>query len=155
MWKLQAELSMAQPTQPKEMPGGFVLALGTLASVSAAPYGYTVSVWSSGAILIHFRGAPNVGDVFLFIAGALAGFTAVALLAHRPLRITSPMEPGREGVLAGLLHWFSVGVAVGAVALIAQIGSWAAWPLSMFGATSLYLTGAALELAAVSARQRP
>lgn len=144
---------MSGQTQPSNQPPGRLsLALGTVASASAAPYGYTVSVWSSGAVLIHFRGAPNVGDVFLFIAGALSGFSAIALLAHRPLRHSGPMDPGRERVLAGLLHWFSVGLAVGSVALIAQIQGWTAWPLSTFAATFLYLLGAAFQLAAVSAR---
>ena len=41
------------------------LAFSTIVSASAPPYGYTVSVWTSGAILMHFRSTPNVGDVFL------------------------------------------------------------------------------------------
>ncbi len=127
-------------------------ALGTLASSSAAPYGYTISVWSSGAVLIHFRGAPNVGDVFLFAAGALAGFTVIGLVAHRRLGAIEEVASGRERVLAGVLHWFAVGAAVGAVALIAQIPSWLAWPLSMFAATTLYLLGATVQLAAVTGR---
>lgn len=127
-------------------------ALGTLASSSAAPYGYTISVWSSGAVLIHFRGAPNVGDVLLFAAGALAGFTMIGLFAHRRLGTIEEMATGRERVLAGILHWFAVGAAVGAVALIAQIPSWVAWPLAMFAATTLYLVGASMQLAAVTGR---
>ena len=39
------------------------LALGTIVSASAAPYGYTVSVWSSGAIPIRYHSNPTVGDV--------------------------------------------------------------------------------------------
>jgi hypothetical protein len=148
-----------QPTEDQgarsaRLPGELGAALGTLASASAAPYGFTLSVWSSGAVLTHFRGAPNVGDVFLFISGALAGFAVVGLLAHRPLRASQYAVHGeRERVLAGLLHWFSVGIAVGAVVLIAQIQGWVAWPLSMFAATSLYLLGAALQLAVVSSRR--
>jgi hypothetical protein len=44
------------------------IAIGRIASASATPYGYTVSLWSSGALLIHFRGTPNVGDIYLFAA---------------------------------------------------------------------------------------
>ncbi len=129
-------------------------ALGTLASSSAAPYGYTISVWSSGAVLIHFRGAPNVGDVFLFAAGALAGFTLIGLVAHLRLGALDEMPSERERILAGVLHWFAVGAAIGTVALIAQIPSWAAWPLAMFAATTVYLLGATLQLAAVTGRGR-
>lgn len=130
------------------------IALGTLASSSAAPYGYTISVWSSGAILIHFHGAPNVGEVFLFAAGALAGFALIGLVAHRRLQSFEEVASSRERVLAGVLHWFAVGAAVGSVALIAQMSSWIAWPLAMFAATAIYLTGASVQLAAVAGRGR-
>jgi hypothetical protein len=127
-------------------------ALGALASASAAPYGYTISVWSSGAVLIHFRGAPNVADVFGFAAGALAGFTVIGLLAHWRLRETEDTHSAAERVLAGVLHWFAIGAALGTVALLAQIPGWVAWPLAMFAATTVYLLGASLQLAAVSGK---
>ena|SRR5215211_2249260 len=57
-------------------------ALGTMVAASAAPYGYTVTIWSSGAVLMHSHGTPNVGDVFLFIAGALTGFALLSLAAQ-------------------------------------------------------------------------
>lgn len=129
-------------------------ALATLASASAAPYGYTISIWSSGAILVHYRGAPNVGDVFLFAAGALAGYTLIGLLVHRRLRAVGPTHSAPERVLAGVLHWFAVGAALGAVALLAQIDSPLAWLLSMFAATTIYLVGATIQLAAVTGRAR-
>jgi hypothetical protein len=50
-------------------------AFETLLGSSATPYGYTLTIWSSGAIARHFRGSPNVGEVFLFMAGALLAFT--------------------------------------------------------------------------------
>lgn len=126
-------------------------ALATFASASAAPYGFTLTVWSSGAILVHFHGAPTVADVFLFIAGSLAGFSLIGALAHRPLRTAVTVHGEPERVLAGLLNWFSVGIAVGAVVVIAHLHRWIVWPLAMFVATSLYLLGAALQLAVVSA----
>ncbi|MGA8217343.1 MAG: hypothetical protein WB771_02165 [Solirubrobacterales bacterium] len=131
----------------------FGAALGSLASASAAPYGYTVSVWSSGAVLIHFRGSPNVGDVFLFVVGALAGFSIFAIAARRHLEALDLSELGRERVVTGVLNWFAVGIAVGAVALIAQIPSRLSWSLAIFTATVLYLLGASIQLMLV-ARQR-
>jgi hypothetical protein len=50
------------------------------------------------------------------------------------------------------LHWFSVGVAVGAVALIAQIPSWLAWPLGSVAATTLFLLCSSLQLTFVTSR---
>ena len=46
-------------------------ALGTMVAASAAPYGYTVTVWSSGAVVVRAPGTPRVAEVFAFIAGAL------------------------------------------------------------------------------------
>ncbi len=134
--------------------GDLSRSLGTVISASAAPYGYTVSLWSSGALLIHFRGTPNVGDVFMFAAGALAGFGLLGLLAHGTLRTQEPLAAGHERVIAGIMHWFSVGLAVGAVALLSQIQSWVAWPLGSFTATVLYLIGASLQLALVASQGR-
>jgi hypothetical protein len=141
-------------TSQRSTPASLDAALGSLASSSAAPYGYTISVWSSGAVLIHSRGLPNVGEVFMFAAGALAGFTFLGLLAHRRLAVMDAAISERERVLAGVLHWFAVGAAVGAVALIAQIPSWIAWPLGMFTGTVLYLIGASVQLALVTGRRR-
>jgi hypothetical protein len=128
------------------------LAVGTIVSASAAPYGYTVSVWSSGAILIRYHSNPTVGDVLLFAVGALTGFALLGLVAHGKLRQTAPLAPGPERVIAGALHWFAVGVALGAVVLIAQISSWVAWPLGSFAATGLCLLAAGLQLALVTKR---
>jgi hypothetical protein len=129
----------------------FKLALGAMMSSSAAPYGYTVSVWGSGAVLISSRSIPNVGDVFLFAAGALCAFNLLALVSSR-LGATRAMGLGRERVITGALHWFGVGIAVGAAALIARIPSWVAWPHGSFAATTLYLLGATVQLAIVVRR---
>jgi hypothetical protein len=138
--------------QVGDSPPPLSISLGTIVAASAAPYGYTVSLWSAGALLIHFRGMPNVGDVFLFAAGALTGFTAIGLLARRSLEMNDPLPPGPDRVLAGVMHWFAVGIAVGAVALLAQIPSWIAWPLGSFWSTVLYLFGASLQLALLRRR---
>jgi hypothetical protein len=136
----------------RKSPSTAGIALGTVVSASAAPYGFTVSLWSSGALLIHFRGNPNVSDVFLFAAGALVGFGLVALGARQALQVSQPFEAASQRVLAGALHWFSVGAAIGAVALIAQIPSWVAWPAGSFAATTLFLVCSSLQLAFVASR---
>ena len=128
------------------------VSLGTVVAASAAPYGYTVTLWSSGALLTHFRGTPNVADVFLFAAGALIGFGLLGLAAHRSLQMNDPLPPGPERVIAGILHWFAVGAALGTVALLAEIQGWVAWPLCSFTGTVLYLLLASLQLALLRAR---
>jgi hypothetical protein len=67
-------------------------AFGTIVALSAAPYGYTVSVWSTGGLLMHDHGTPHTHDVFAFAAGALAGFALLGALAHTAARGDEQLE---------------------------------------------------------------
>ena len=51
-----------------------------MVSASAAPYGYTITVWSSGAVLIHFRHLSTVWESFLFVASAVGAFAVLWLV---------------------------------------------------------------------------
>ena len=128
-------------------------ALGTIVTASAAPYGYTISIWSSGAVLMSSHGTPSVGEVFAFLAGALIAFGLMALLAQGALARMESLDHAPDRVLAGAMHWLAAGAAVGAVALLAEIDGWPAWPLGSFAATTIYLLGASLQLALVTARR--
>jgi hypothetical protein len=128
-------------------------ALGTTVAASAAPYGYTVTLWSSGAILIRSHGLPPVAEVFAFAAGALCGFGLMGLLARGALTSMESLGDAAVRVSAGALNWFAVGTAVGVVALISEIHGWEVWPLSSFIATALYVLLASLQLAVVAARR--
>jgi hypothetical protein len=46
-------------------------------------YGYTLSIWGAGTLLINAFGSPGVAPVFLFIVGALAAFVTLALIAFK------------------------------------------------------------------------
>ncbi len=103
-------------------------------------------------MLIHFRGNPSVGEIFLFAVGALAGFSLLGLRARPALRSSEPIDGPGERIVAGVLHWFSVGAAVGSVALLAQIPGWVAWLLGSLAATTLFLLCSSLQLAFVARR---
>jgi hypothetical protein len=126
--------------------------MGTVVAASAAPYGYTLTIWSCGAVLISYRGKPSVGDVFLFLAGAVLGFGTLGLLAQGPLANSRSIDRRRDRVIAGALDWAAVGAAVGVVALLGRIHGWVAWPLGSFVGTFVYLVGAGLQLGLVAAR---
>jgi hypothetical protein len=128
-------------------------ALGTMVAASAAPYGYTVTLWSSGAIVIRSHGLPHVAEVFAFAAGALFGFGLMGLLARGALTSMEPLGDPADRVLAGALHWLAVGTAVGVAALLAEIPGWEVWPLCAFAATALYILIASFQLAVVAARR--
>lgn len=79
---------------------------------SALPYGYTITVWTSGMMLTHERGLPSVGEVFLLIVGAVAGFALLGLVVR--LTDAVPFEPS-SGVLR----------RTGMIQLLAVSGRWA------------------------------
>ena len=128
-------------------------ALAVVVAAAATPYGYTVSIWSAGAILMGAHGVPNEGQVAGFIGGALGGFALLGL-ASRP-HLTRESLPDRAGdrVTAGTLHWIAISAAVGGVVLIRPLPGWAAWPLGSFAATTTYLLMAGLQLTVVGARR--
>jgi hypothetical protein len=128
-------------------------AFATMVSSSAAPYGYTLTVWSSGALLMHFRHAPSVWEVFLFLAGAVVAFAVLSMMGRGPIERADPVSQPSARALAGALDLFAVGVAVGAAALLSMIPSWVAWPLSSLGATALYLLAASIQLALAERRE--
>lgn len=151
---MTANRSRRDRTAKGRRPGSALRAgIGTVVAASAAPYGYTLTIWSCGAVLIDCRGKPSVGDVFMFLAGAVLGFSALGLLAQGPLAKRRTIDRRRDRVIAGALDWAAVGAAVGAVALVAKVPGWVAWPLGSFVGTVLYLAGAGLQLGLVAANE--
>jgi hypothetical protein len=128
-------------------------AFATMVSASAAPYGYTLTVWSAGALLIHFRGSPKVWEVFLFLTGAVVAFAALWLLGRGAIEETHPVSKQSVRALAGALDLFAVGLAVGAAALMSMIPSWAAWPVTALVATAIYMVAGSLQLAVAGGQQ--
>lgn len=133
-------------------------ALATVVSTSAVPYGYTLAIWGSGAVLVRSLGAPTTADAFLFAAGAIAGFYLVGqLLEPRSAETLGPTTPNSRyanRVLAGMFDWIAVGAALGAVSLLGYIHSWLPWLVGPLAATVLYLLIASMQLAAVTFRDR-
>ena len=124
-----------------------------MVAASAAPYGYTISIWSSGAVLLGTHGTPRVAEVFAFLAGALTGFGLLGLLAHGAFARGESLDHAPDRVLAGALHWLAAGGAVGAAVLVAKLPGWEAWPLASFAATTIYILIASAQLALVTARR--
>ena len=123
----------------------YLSALATVLRGSALPYGYTVTVWASGMMLTHERGLPSVGEIFLFMVGAFAGFALLGLVVR--LSGAVPFEPP-SGVLrrTGMIQLLAVSGALGAATLVALIRSGIAWPFGAFIATATYLALATFDL---------
>lgn len=119
--------------------------LRSVLRVVALPYGYTITVWSSGQELIHHRGMPPVWDVFLFAAGAVAGFAALRVVVGGADEDPAPPRGAAPSARALVIQVAAIGAALGAATLIGLIDSGVAWPLGGFAATALYLAVIALE----------
>ena len=97
---------------------GYRTHLQAAVATSAAPYGYTLTVWTSGAVAIHARGVPTTLNALMFLAGAVAGFAAVGAIAHGSAAQVLKAAPDARVRLWGGFHLPSVGAAIGAVALV-------------------------------------
>jgi hypothetical protein len=133
----------------------YLRALETAVHGAGLPYGYAITVWSTGSSVSHAHGLPSVVNVLLFAAGAAAAYGALRLLtwgteqeAQRPLT-RSPYP-----IRAGILHLVAIGLAIASAVSIAQIPSDLAWGLAAFAATLLYLGVASVEVALVEREQR-
>ena len=136
------------------LPARYRSALGATVATSAGPYGYTLTIWTSGAVLSHAHGIPSTTAAFLFLLGAVAAYALVSGLAFGGLSEHVVLEPTRAAVWGGL-HFLSVGLAIGAASLVARWdASLAAWPLGGFLATALYLLASASELTVAQAAGR-
>ncbi len=142
----------SQNIAPRSAPQIVSGSLTTLLVASSAPYGYTLAIWSSGAVLLRSHGVPHIAEVFVFVAGAIGGFNLMGLLVQQMMDIKTPVSRPGDRLLAGLLDWIAVGAAVGAVSLLAEIHGWLPWLLAPFVATVLYLLVASLQLAAIVLR---
>lgn len=123
----------------------FTRALATILGRSAIPYGYTITVWTSGAAAERRHGTPSLPETFLFIAGAVAAFAVVAFVAR--IDRDPPLAPHAGDLIrTGLSQAVALGLALGAAAIAARVHGLTAWPLVSFVATVVYLASAGIEL---------
>lgn len=115
--------------------------LQTAVASSAAPYGYTLTIWTSGAVITHAQGLPTGLEAILFLLGAVAGFFVVGALAHgSPSGFLLPPESTRVRLWGGF-HLPSVGLAIAGAALVSElVHNSLAWFLVGLVVTSIYLT---------------
>lgn len=112
------------------------------------PYGYTVTIWGTGQVLIHDHGKPSIGLILLFVAGAAAAYGLLTVATHGAAPAPQLQLEGSPHLLrAGALQLAAIGGALGAAALLGLVSSAVAWPLGGFAATLVYLGVAAVELA--------
>ena len=151
--------AMARTPDELHAAGGTLrAALATVVAASAVPYGYTLAIWGSGAVLLRSLGAPSAAEAFIFAAGASAGFFVVdrllGLLAFATPGPVNPIDRYEDRALAGAFDLIAVGAALGAVSLLDGIHGWLPWLVGPFAATVLYLCIASVQLAIVVVREK-
>lgn len=113
---------------------------------SAAPYGYTLATWTSGAVLTNARGIPNAAAALTFMVGAVLGFAFVGALAFGGVTEHFDRDQGEAHLVWGSFHFLSVAVAIGGAWGVSYfVQGFLAWPLGGFVATAVYLLVAAAE----------
>ena len=115
--------------------------LRAVVAASAAPYGYTLTLWTAGAVTAHAEaGLPTAMDAVLLLTGAVVGFGAVGTYASGGINaVLVPGAPGRVRVWGGM-HLPSVGLSILLVTVInALLDGPVVWPLVGFTATSCYM----------------
>ena len=101
---------------------------------AALPYGYTVVTWTTGGVLIHHHGPPNLLQAYLFLIGAGLALTMIALAAGTD----SDRDPGpaHRSVIGSVL---AATAALGAGGgLAGAISGQAAFFIVGFTATLVY-----------------
>jgi hypothetical protein len=136
----------------------YLVSLRSAVASSAAPYGYTLTIWTSGAIISNTHGLPGSIDALLFMLGAVAAFGLTAWLAFGGFRRRVTQRP-RANAIWSSFHIVSIGLAIGAASLESHfLKGWTAWPIGGFSATLIYLVVVAGKLTlgeALTRRDRP
>lgn len=136
-------------TTSRSAPQLYRAGLRSAVQAAGLPYGYTVTMWSSGQVLIHFHGTPSLALVAVFAGGALAAYAVMQAAA----RAGDPPDDVALGSSGGWVRGGAIQAAAVAVTLIAVAAAGALLPAAVawaFGgmATVLgYLGVVGLELA--------
>lgn len=83
-------------------------------------YGYTLSIWGSGASLINAFGFPSGMEVMLYVLGAVVGFGLLAVAVYGGMLGAVANLRDEEMVVASMVHLLAALGTVGASVVIAN-----------------------------------
>ncbi|MFB6139384.1 MAG: hypothetical protein ABEJ26_03000 [Halosimplex sp.] len=132
--------------------------LGSNLSSESQAYGYTLTIWGSGALLIHSYSVPGVARILAFVAGSLVGFGLLAALAFRGFSTEMTTDESPSSLVVSAIHVVSTGGALAVVDLSLDAAAGVAPLLTFFAvgavATATYNLLLLLEEFAVRALAR-
>lgn len=115
-------------------------AIGRVVSILSIPYGFTVTLWCSGALAVVRFGRPGPVEVLLFATGAASAFIALAIFGWRLVASEVPMRVPSVVVMNGLPV---VVVLIVALLATAPLGPRVGFLASGVVATGAYILGVA------------
>lgn len=128
----------------------YLQALQTGLHGAGLPYGYAITVWSTGSALAGQHGMASVGHIFLFAAGAVGAYGGLTFLTWETEgEAEKPLTRSPRRVRAGLVHVGAIALAITSAVLIAKIPSDVAWLLAPLAATLVYLAVSSVEVGLV------
>ena len=111
-------------------------------------YGYSVSISAAFALLQTARNDIGVVEIFAFAIGAVIAFALVAAVTSGFFQEGLEDQPSSVKALAGAFSFFSIGLALGVAYVVGiLIPGTAAWVLSAFLTTIVYIVAVGVELA--------
>jgi hypothetical protein len=142
----------AEGERPQKRGSGFLRlferGVDTATRNNVTAYGYSVSITAAFALLQTSRSDTGVSEIFVFAAGAVVAFAVIACLASGFFREELEDQPSNVKSLAGALSFFSVGLALGVAYVVGiLLEGLAAWPVSSFLTTIVYVASVGIELA--------
>jgi hypothetical protein len=136
------------------MPGGYREHLQAVVGATAAPYGYTLTVWMAAAIVVHAAGAPDGLEAIPFLVGAVGAFACIGAAAHGHVDAVISADRSREVRLWGALHFPAIGLTVGETAtIVSLVHGPAIFPITSFTVTFAYLAVIAAQFAFADRRR--
>ena len=114
---------------------------------NAQAFAFSIMITSTFGVVSAYEGAPSLGEVYAFMAGAVLGFVAVLAAATGGFRRAEmEVEPTQVLVVAAALSLGSTATGLGAATLLARfLSGSAAWGLAPFAASAGFLIVLGLE----------
>ncbi|HZG62966.1 MAG TPA: hypothetical protein VEY13_05565 [Rubrobacteraceae bacterium] len=142
---------MAEGDRPQKHGSGFLRlferGVDTATRNNVTAYGYSVSITAAFALLQTSRTDTGVLEIFPFAVGAVIAFALIAGLASGFFEEELEDQSSNVKALAGALSFFSVGLALGVAYIVGiLIQGTAAWPVSAFLTTIVYVAAVGVEL---------
>jgi hypothetical protein len=104
-------------------------------------YGYTLTIWGGGAILIAHYGVPDIIRVALYVGGALVAMAALAFVAFGGLLTEQRRPEGDRRLAASMVHVAATGGSL-LVSYLVSVGGKGRLPPAVVFAVVGFLTTA-------------